>query len=71
KLVYLPPYSPDYNPIESLFSSMKSTIRRNDFLMQRTMTSGDDWEICAQLHEIVWGTTTEDAEGWYRQCGYH
>ena len=28
-LVYLPPYSPDYNPIEEGSSAMKAWIRRN------------------------------------------
>lgn len=29
RLIYLPPYSPDFNPIEEGFSSMKAWIRRN------------------------------------------
>ena len=29
ELVYLPPYSPDFNPIESSFSVLKAWIRRN------------------------------------------
>ena len=29
KLVYLPPYSPDLNPIEELFAELKAFIRRN------------------------------------------
>lgn len=29
KLVYLPPYSPDLNPIEEFFSKLKVYIRRN------------------------------------------
>jgi transposase len=28
KLVYLPPYSPDFNPIKEFFSILKSFIRR-------------------------------------------
>lgn len=31
KLVYLPPYSPDLNPIEEFFSDLKAFIRRNFF----------------------------------------
>ena len=26
-LMYLPPYSPDYNPIEGLFSKLKTTVK--------------------------------------------
>ena len=29
KLLYLPPYSPDLNPIEEFFSELKSHIKRN------------------------------------------
>lgn len=29
KLLYLPPYSPDLNPIEEFFSELKSYIKRN------------------------------------------
>jgi len=32
-VVFLPPYSPDYNPIETAFSFIKSWIKRNhDFI---------------------------------------
>jgi transposase len=30
KLVYLPPYSPDMNPIEETFSFMKAWLRRHE-----------------------------------------
>jgi transposase len=29
RLEYLPPYSPDYNPIEESFSALKAWMRRN------------------------------------------
>jgi transposase len=29
KLVYLPPYSPDLNPIEKFFAELKTFIKRN------------------------------------------
>lgn len=29
KLIYLPPYSPDRNPIEEFFAELKSFIQRN------------------------------------------
>lgn len=33
RIEFLPPYSPDYNPIETAFSTIKSWIRRNrDFM---------------------------------------
>ena len=33
-LAYLPPYSPDYNPIEELFSIIKHWMKRNTLLAQ-------------------------------------
>jgi hypothetical protein len=33
RVIFLPPYSPDYNPIETAFSTIKAWIRRNrDFM---------------------------------------
>jgi transposase len=29
KLLYLPPYSPDLNPIEEFFAELKAFVRRN------------------------------------------
>ena len=34
KLVFLPPYSPDLNPIEEVFSQVKSIMKQNDSLFQ-------------------------------------
>ena len=34
KVVYLPPYSPDFNPIENVFSKLKTMLRK---LKLRTM----------------------------------
>lgn len=32
KLIYLPPYSPNFNPIEEVFSSIKAWLRRHESL---------------------------------------
>ena len=37
-LIYLPPYSPDLNPIEKVFSVLKSQLKRHQIL---TGTSAD------------------------------
>ena len=34
KLIYLPPYSPDLNPVEEVFSQVKSIMKQNDLLFQ-------------------------------------
>jgi transposase len=38
RIIFLPPYSPDLNPIEEAFSKIKSWIRRNHDLF---VTAGD------------------------------
>ena len=45
KLEYLPPYSPDYNPIEESFSKLKAWIRRNNALIS---AYGDFKEFLAE-----------------------
>ena len=34
KLIYLPPYSPDLNPVEEAFSQLRSVMYQNDLLFQ-------------------------------------
>lgn len=38
RLIYLPPYSPDLNPAEEVFSQVKSIMKQNDQLFQVTNT---------------------------------
>jgi transposase len=40
ELSYLPPYSPDMNPIEKTFSMLKSWIKRNYMLVQEFANFG-------------------------------
>ncbi|KAI0350327.1 hypothetical protein OH77DRAFT_1413191 [Trametes cingulata] len=71
RLLYLPPYSPDFNPIEEAFSAMKAWIRGNrDFIRGETTAglSGDPYTL---LWQAVFSTMTpEAAAGWFRDCGY-
>ena len=34
KFLFLPPYSPDLNPLEGVFSKVKSIMKKNDTLVQ-------------------------------------
>ena len=34
KLIHLPPYSPDLNPVQEVFSQVKSIMKQNDLLFQ-------------------------------------
>ena len=46
KVLYLPPYSPDYNPIEHFWTCIKNTIRRqlNDFSMDLYQAACNSFE---------------------------
>ena len=62
KLVYLPPYSPDLNPIENLFSKIKQSIRG---LRPR------NWrEIIQAAKHALLRITSDDIENAFLHCGY-
>lgn len=62
QVVFLPPYSPDFNPIELAFSKLKSWLRRANQRNREGL-----WEaIGTGLDQI----TSQDAHGWFEHCGY-
>jgi len=61
-LWFLPPYSPDFNPIEKMWSKVKAHLRKTKARTQRALEQA----IAAALRAI----TPQDAEGWFRLCGY-
>jgi hypothetical protein len=70
-LLYLPPYSPDFNPIEEGFSAMKAWIRRNKDYVLGELLGEDTCDPYKMLWEAVFGTMTlKSINGWYRDCGY-
>jgi hypothetical protein len=71
KYVFLPPYSPDFNPIELMFSTIKAYLRRhgNQFRVA-TECEQEKAAVLAELHEAVWSITKENAEGWFHHCSY-
>ncbi|KIO16867.1 hypothetical protein M407DRAFT_53996, partial [Tulasnella calospora MUT 4182] len=57
-LEYLPPYSPDLNPIEEAFSKIKSHLRRYG---------------CPSAYDLLVSTdiiTPDDAAGYFQHAGY-
>jgi transposase len=62
ELIYLPPYSPDLNPIEEAFSKLKAILRQ---LAARTREALLD-AIALALDAI----TPSDALGWFTHAGY-
>ena len=61
-LIYLPPYSPDLNPIELAWSKVKTILRR---LKARTF---DD--LIEALSQALRAITPQDVRGWFAHCGY-
>ena len=62
KLIYLPPYSPDLNPIEKCWSKIKTYLRA---AKARTRE-----ELEKALREALLLITEKDAQGWFKSCGY-
>ena len=70
RLEFLPPYSPDLNPIELLFSAMKYHLRRNGEYVRFAMSELSDHEIESILLDAVYSLVLPDVFGWFRHCGY-
>ena len=67
---FLPPYSPDFNPIELAFSAMKYHLRRNGDYARMAMTKMADEEIFITLLKALYVISPQDSYGWYAHCGY-
>lgn len=65
KLCYVPPYSPDFNPIEQAFSSMKSWLKRHT-PARHVEPETRPWLI----HQALMSITPGDAQGWIMNSGY-
>ena len=62
RLLYLPPYSADLNPIEMAWSKLKNLLRKARARTSETL----DRAIGAGLHAV----TASDAHGFFKHCGY-
>ena len=62
RLEFLPPYSPDLNPIEQCWAKVKTVLRR---LKARTFD-----ELVEALGIAFQTITPEDAQAWFAHCGY-
>ena len=62
QMIYLPPYSPDLNPIENIFSKLKQLIRG---LRPR------NWEsIVEAVKYALQHVTCDDLQNAFNHCGY-
>lgn len=63
QLVFLPTYSPDFNPIEQAFAKLKALLRRTE---ARTVEA-----ILTATQQHYPAITPADARGYYRDAGYY
>jgi transposase len=62
RLLYLPPYSPDFNPIENVFSKLKTLVRKSKLRTRETL-----WQ---KLGELCDGFSSEECKNFFRHAGY-
>ena len=67
---FLPPYSPDFNPIELAFSVIKQRIRRDANIFAGLLTHADDIGIYDQLFRTVYSITSHVAYNFFHHCRY-
>ena len=61
-VLFLPPYSPDLNPIEKMWSKLKEFLRSAEARTQPSLIQA----IASALEAI----TAQDAINWFASCGY-
>lgn len=61
-LLYLPPYSPDLNPIEKMWSKVKEALR--------TFAARTQDELVDVIAKALRSVNASDAQGWFILCGY-
>ncbi len=62
EVLYLPPYSPDFNPIELALSKIKQALRS---LANRTVAA-----LWGTMPSVLDRVSPSDAEGFFQHCGY-
>ena len=62
ELLYLPPYSPDFNPIEEAFSKIKGILRRAEARTREALVEALGLAISA--------VSVQDAHGFFEHCRY-
>ncbi len=62
ELVYLPAYSPDYNPIEETFSKIKNLLRRAAARSREALVEA--------MGKALSAVSPEDAQGFFEHAGY-
>ncbi len=60
--MFLPPYSPDFSPIEEAFSKIKALLKKS-----AARTCG---ALLEAIGRAISAVTLEDAVGYFGHCGY-
>jgi transposase len=63
QLIDLPPYSPDFSPIEECWSKIKTILRTT-----AARTLEHLWQAITEAFAAI---TSQDAQGWFIHAGYH
>jgi len=63
ELLYLPPYSPDLNPIEEAFSKVKRILRKAQSRTRETLIEA--------MGQALASVGPSDARGFFKHSGYH
>ena len=62
RYIYLPPYSPDLNPIEKLWSKIKALLRKFKARSSDALPNA--------IRHTFQNVSPSDCSGWFRSCGY-
>jgi transposase len=62
RLQFLPPYSPDMNPIERCWSKIKTALRAAKARTREALE--------AAIKQAIAMVTESDARAWFKHCGY-
>jgi transposase len=63
QLLFLPPYSPDFNPIEEAFSKIKGLLRKAQARTRQALIEA--------LGVAISAVSARDARGFFEHGGYH
>jgi transposase len=62
KLMYLPPYSPDCNPIEEAFAKIKGILRKAEARSREALIEA--------IGQAISAVSAREARGFFEHCGY-
>ncbi len=62
KLLFLPKYSPDLNPIEQLFAKLKHLLRK---CAERSVEA-----VCAAIGQVLGAFSPQECANYFKNAGY-